>query len=83
MQCRSRTYVMVSLNIGGIVRDGIGDAEIDELKLSLDHDEICRFQIRVDDFLIVNDLYSLKHLKGDEKSVPRPRERSAVLTCCQ
>ncbi len=52
-------YLVISMNIGGIIRDGISDAKIDQLKLSLYQHEIGWFEIRMYDLLLVNYMHGL------------------------
>jgi hypothetical protein len=53
---------MVSLNVSGVIRDGIRDSKVDQLKLATYKNKICRFEIRVDNLFLVNDMYRLQHL---------------------
>ena len=53
---------MVSLNVGGVISNGICNPKINQFELSTDKDEICRFEVRMHDLLLMNHMYSLKHL---------------------
>lgn len=49
-------------NTSGIEGNVAGNAEIDQLEPSLDHEEIGRFEIKVDDSMVVNVVHALHHL---------------------
>ena len=53
---------MVSLNVGGVISNGICDPKVNQFELSADKDEICRFEVRVHDLLLMDYMYGLKHL---------------------
>jgi hypothetical protein len=53
---------MVSLNVGGVISNGICDPKVNQFKLSANKDEICRFEVRVHDLLFMDHMYGLKHL---------------------
>lgn len=57
---------MVSLDIGGIVRDSVGNPKVDQLELTTDQHEIGRLQIRVYDLLLMDNMYCLQHLQIDK-----------------
>lgn len=58
---------MISLNVGGIVRNGIGNTEINEFQLTFDQDEVGRFEIRMNNFLLVYHMHGLKHLSTNRE----------------
>ena len=53
---------MLTMNVGGVVGDSIGDAKINELNLALDQNEICWLQVRVYNLLFMDNLYRLQNL---------------------
>lgn len=55
-------YLMISLNVCSVIRDGIGDTKVDQFQLTTNEDKICRLQVRMDDLLLVNDVHCLQHL---------------------
>lgn len=55
-------YLVISLNIGGVVGDRIGNTKVDEFELALDEDKIGGLEIRVDNLLVMYDLNGLQHL---------------------
>ena len=49
-----RSYRRSAVDIDSVVRvDGIRDAEIDELQASTHHEEVCGFEIRVNDIVLI------------------------------
>ena len=58
----ARTHLVISLDVGGIVGNGICDPKINQLQLPSDEHEICRLEVRVYDLLLMDHLYCLKHL---------------------
>lgn len=73
------------MNIDGIVCNGFSNPEVDDFQFSFDQDEICRFEIRVYDILVVYGLYGFQHLDQALKVLGYSRvlDRWAGLTCCQ
>jgi hypothetical protein len=57
-----KTRLVIPLDVGGVVGDCICDPKVNQFKLSTDENKICWFEIGMDDLLLVNNLYSLKHL---------------------
>jgi len=53
---------MISLNVGCVVRDRICDPKVNQFELSPDEDKVCRLEVRVHDFLLMDHLHGLKHL---------------------
>ena len=53
---------MISLDISSIVGDGICNTEVNKLQLAPHKNEVCGLQIRMDDFLLVDNVNSLQHL---------------------
>jgi len=53
---------MISLNVSGIIGNGIRDPKIYQFQLSADKDKICRLEVRVHYLLFMNYVYGLKHL---------------------
>jgi hypothetical protein len=53
---------MISLNVSGIIGNGICDPKIYQFQLSADKNKIRRFEVRVHDLLLMDNVYGLKHL---------------------
>jgi hypothetical protein len=53
---------MVSLDVGRVIGNGIGNSKVDQLELSTNKNEIRGLEVRVYDLLFVNNLHSLEHL---------------------
>jgi hypothetical protein len=53
---------MISLNVSGIIGNGIRDPKIYQFQLSTDKNEICWFEVRVHNLLLMDYMYGLKHL---------------------
>ncbi len=68
---------MISLNVSGVIGNGICDPKINQFKLPADKHEICRFEVRVHDLLFMDYMYRLKHLVVIlNKSTPCNRQRN-------
>jgi hypothetical protein len=61
-----KTRLVVSLDVGGVVGDCICDPKVNQLKLSTDENKICWFEVGMDDFLLMNNVHSLKHLAATD-----------------
>lgn len=59
----AQAYLVISLDVRGIVRNCIGNAEVNEFQLTFDQNEVGRLKIRMYDLLVVDNLHSLKHLQ--------------------
>jgi hypothetical protein len=59
---RTRAHLMVSLDIGRVIGNGIGNPKVDQLELSPDKNEIRGFEVRVYNLLFVDNLHCLEHL---------------------
>ena len=57
-----RAHLMVSLNVGSVVGNGICDPKVDQFELSTDKNEVRGLEVRMHDFLFMNDLHGLEHL---------------------
>jgi len=53
---------MISLNVSGVIGNGICDPKINQFQLSADKNEICWFEVRVHNLLLMDYVYGLKHL---------------------
>jgi hypothetical protein len=60
------TDLVVPLDVGCIVRNGIRNTEIYEFELTAYEDKISRLQVGVYDFFFMNDVYRVKHLSYRE-----------------
>lgn len=56
------SYLMISLNVCRIIRNRIGDPKVDQFELAFHENKVGRFEIRMDNFLLMDDMHSLKHL---------------------
>ena len=57
-----RAHETVAKHAGGFGRHGFGDSEVDQLELALDEEEIARFEVAVDDVLVVDRVHRGEHL---------------------
>lgn len=57
-----RAHEAVAKHAGGFGRHGFGDSEVDQLELALDEEEIARFEVAVDDVLVVDRVHRGEHL---------------------
>lgn len=73
------------MDIDGIVCNGFSNTEVDDFQFSFDQDEICRFEIRMYDILVVYGLYGFQHLDQafEVLGYSRVLDRWTGLTCCQ
>lgn len=53
---------MVSLDVGRVVGNGIGNPKVDQLELPANKNEIRGLQIRMYDLLFMDNLHGLEHL---------------------
>lgn len=53
---------MISLDVSSVVGDGICNTKINKLQLPPHENEVCRLQIRVNDFLLMDNVNGLQHL---------------------
>lgn len=53
---------MVSLDVGRIVGNGIGNPKVDQLELSANKNKIRGFEIRMYDLLFMDNMHGLEHL---------------------
>jgi hypothetical protein len=71
---RVHKYLMISLNVSGVVSDGICDPKIYQFELPADKDEIGRLEVGVHDLFLMDHVYGLKHLVATiNRSAPRNR----------
>jgi hypothetical protein len=54
---RNACYLTVSLDIGRVVRDGFGDAEIDEFEGVSDQNKVGWLEVGVNDPFLMNDIH--------------------------
>ena len=73
------------MDIDGIVCNGFSNTEVDDFQFSFDQDEICRFEIRMYDILVVYGLYGFQHLDQafEVSGYSGVLDRWTGLTCCQ
>ena len=76
-----RADLMVTLDVGGVVRNRVRNAEVDELQLTLHQDEVRWLQVGVHDLLVMHDLDGLEHLCS--LSVLPLQSTKSLPTCCQ
>lgn len=65
---------MISLDVRRVIRNSFCYPKVDQFQLSFHKYEVCRFQVRVHDFLVVDDLYGLKHLNTGGSVNPADRQ---------
>jgi hypothetical protein len=53
---------MVSLDVGSVIGNGIGNSKVDQLELSTDKNEIRGLEVRMHDLLFMDNLHGLEHL---------------------
>lgn len=77
---------MISLNVGGIVGNGICDPKVDQFELASDEDKICWLEVRMYNLLLVDHMYGLKHLIAawaSQHVATEDEENRNRFTCCQ
>jgi hypothetical protein len=77
---------MISLNVGGIVGNGICDPKVDQFQLASDEDKICRLEVRMYNLLLMDHMYGLKHLIAawtSQHVATEDEENRNRFTCCQ
>lgn len=57
-----RSDLVFPLDIGRVVRNGFGDPEINEFERTLDENKVGRFEVGMDDLLVMDGLDGFKHL---------------------
>lgn len=62
-------HLVVSSNMHGIALDLVRDAKVDNLERSSDQDEVCRFEVGMDDLPIMHDLDALEHLQTEPRGL--------------
>lgn len=67
--------VLFAVDVDGVVGDGVGDAEVDEFEAAGQHEEVGRFEVRVQDVERVHGGHALEHLLPE---VARPGEVEAA-----
>lgn len=69
---------MISLNVSGVIGNGICDPKIDQFQLSADKNEICRFEVRMHNLLLMDYVYGLEHLvatKANQRFATKGRHK--------
>jgi len=79
---------MISLNVGGIVGNGICDPKVNQFQLASDEDKICRLEVRMYNLLLMDHMYGLKHLIAacawaSQHVATEDEENRNRFTCCQ
>lgn len=72
-----------TVDVGGIVCDGVSDSKIDDFELTVDNDKVPRLQIRMDDLLFVGDTHGLQHLAYKPSINFCDDFQEGCQTCCQ
>lgn len=55
---------MISLDVSSVVGDCICNTKVNKLQLAPHKNEVCGFQIGMNNFLLVDDMNGLQHLLG-------------------
>ena len=53
------SYLVISLDIGSIIRNRICNAKVNQFEFAFHEDEIGGFEVGVDNFLLVDDMHGL------------------------
>lgn len=60
---RKKTNLVVPSNMNGIALDLVRDPKVNNLERPSDQHKVCRFEISMNDAVIMNDLNAFQHLK--------------------
>jgi hypothetical protein len=85
-ECHAKAHLMISLNVGGIVGNGICDPKVNQFELASDEDKICRLEVRVYNLLLMDHMDGLTHLIAawtSQHVATEDEENRNRFTCCQ